>query len=398
MGFQVVNYYTKESKMNYSHFHEVIVVGGGPAGSVTANYLARFGFDVCLIEKKQFPREVLCGEFLSLEVSRVLNELNLFNEFLSLNPIAINKFKFVNDKGNEISSHFDFNAYALKRSIFDQLLLNNAFENGVRIYQPAVVNFIRREVDKYFVELTDQSRNNITIKADYVIAAYGKQNQLQNNSEKDRSNRESKFNAIKFHIPNQYLDNFPSDEIRIYTGRDIYCGINRVTEQHVTFCALSNIKDDKQSIRNRLIQMIISNKKLNNLFKTDFGKLFRDLPVYGTGNLILGKKKLTENGIFRIGDSAGIIAPFTGDGIGMALQSAKLLANLFKGQKRVGYQREILEKKYLYEWDKLFLNRIRFSILLQRLISSKLMNDISFEFLKSFPFLVPKLVGLTRGN
>ena len=109
--------------MSINYHHDVIIIGGGPAGSMAALYLSKYGLNTCIIEKKKFPQEVLCGEFLSGEVSKTLKELNLFESFLSLNPVKISKFKFINEQRTEISSEFYFPAYALKRSLFDHFLL-----------------------------------------------------------------------------------------------------------------------------------------------------------------------------------------------------------------------------------------------------------------------------------
>ena len=100
--------------------HEITIIGGGPSGSTAAIYLAEFGFDVCLIEKKNFPREILCGEFLSREIVNNLKELSLFSNFLNLKPNPISSFAMYDDK-NEISTQFDFQAFGLKRSAFDNL-------------------------------------------------------------------------------------------------------------------------------------------------------------------------------------------------------------------------------------------------------------------------------------
>src|SRR5574338_206608 len=98
---------------------DILIIGGGPAGSTTALYLSQLGFDITVIEKKIFPRETLCGEFLSKEVTDILNELNLFNDFLSLKPNKLISFFAVNDSGIELKSKLSFDAYAMKRSIFD---------------------------------------------------------------------------------------------------------------------------------------------------------------------------------------------------------------------------------------------------------------------------------------
>jgi menaquinone-9 beta-reductase len=79
--------------MNESRY-DIAIVGAGPAGSTAALYLARMNFRVCVIEKMPFPRETLCGEFLSREVTRILGDLHLNEGFLSLQPNPLTSFRF----------------------------------------------------------------------------------------------------------------------------------------------------------------------------------------------------------------------------------------------------------------------------------------------------------------
>ncbi|MCH8170509.1 MAG: NAD(P)/FAD-dependent oxidoreductase [Bacteroidetes bacterium] len=383
--------------MSINYHHDVIIIGGGPAGSMAALYLSKYGLNTCIIEKKKFPREVLCGEFLSGEVSKTLKELNLFESFLSLNPVKISKFKFINEKGTEISSEFYFPAYALKRSLFDHFLLKSAVNIGVKVYQPAEAKIFKREGDKFLVQIKVSDDQEIIINSDYVIAAYGKQNILDKKLNRSFVGSETELKAIKFNIPNNCISNFPADEIRIYTGEGIYCGLNRVSEQETTLSFIEKRINGEQSPRNRILNLINANRKLGKLFGKDFDKLLYKLPIYGTGNIFFGKKTIVENGIFMIGDAAGVIAPLTGDGVGMAVQSAKLISSLLAGQKNRKYTRKELENIYLSEWNKLFLNRIRIAIFIQKLIITKIMNNFSFMLVKSLPFILPKLIHATRG-
>ncbi|MEK6552371.1 MAG: FAD-dependent oxidoreductase, partial [Bacteroidota bacterium] len=94
--------------------YDAAIIGGGPAGSTAALYLNDLGFNVCLIEKKNFPRETLCGEFLSKEVIDSLKNLNLFDGFLKLNPNPITNFKFYNDSNDPIETKLKFPAYGIK--------------------------------------------------------------------------------------------------------------------------------------------------------------------------------------------------------------------------------------------------------------------------------------------
>jgi len=383
--------------MSLNDHYDVAIIGGGPAGSMAAIYLSRVGFDVCLIEKKKFPRDVLCGEFLSEEVTTILKELQLFEEFLALNPVLISRFKSVNESGTEIRSNLSFPAYALKRSLFDEFLMNKAINSGANVYQPAEADFIRREDNKFLVGIIKKNnKEDILVDVSNVIAAYGKQNGFDKKLKRDFITSSSGLNGIKFHIPNSSIKNFPPDEISIYTAENIYCGINTISENETTLCALEKRVNGESSPRNRILKLLESNKKFGNLFKPDFENTLNDLPVYGTGNIYFGRRNVVENHIFMIGDAAGVIAPLAGDGIGMAFQSAKLISSLLSDYKKGKYSGYQLEKTYVMEWNKLFLRRIRFALFVQNLVLRRFTNKISYSFSKIFPSIMPVLIKVTR--
>ena len=58
--------------------HDVLVIGGGPAGASTAHWLADAGHDVVVVEKKQFPREKTCGDGLTPRAVRQLDDMGLY--------------------------------------------------------------------------------------------------------------------------------------------------------------------------------------------------------------------------------------------------------------------------------------------------------------------------------
>jgi menaquinone-9 beta-reductase len=124
--------------MNIKKF-DIAVIGGGPSGSAAAMLLSEHGYSVALIEKKTFPREVLCGEFVSKEVIEFLKANLLYDEFLRLDPNPISSFRFIGSNGIDISSSLDFTGYGLKRSILDNFLLSKAIERGAKIFQPSEV-------------------------------------------------------------------------------------------------------------------------------------------------------------------------------------------------------------------------------------------------------------------
>ncbi len=378
--------------MNNNNF-DIIVIGGGPAGSSAAMFLSKKGYSVALIEKKVFPREVLCGEFISKEVNQFLEENSLFNDFLKLNPNPITSFRYSGSTDKEISSEFNFHAYALKRSKLDLFLLTKAGDKGAIIFQPAEVNEISRINEGYSVQLKIENQN-VNLFSKIVVAAYGKQNIFDKKLNRKCSMISSQLNGIKMHLDRDYFNNFSQHEIQIFTGSGIYCGLNAVDENTVTLCYLYDREKIRTTNTKMLQHLADENPKFKSLLKYDFSELFESVPVYGTGDIYFGTRELTDSGIFFLGDAAGVIAPLAGDGIGMAVQSAQLLAGILSK-----YNLDILKstEDYNREWRNKFSGRLKTARSIQSLIMNKTIEKIGLNFVSLFPFLLPKLITHTRG-
>jgi flavin-dependent dehydrogenase len=377
-------------------FTDILIIGGGPAGSTTALFLSQLGYDITIIEKKIFPREVLCGEFLSKEVTDIMKELNIYNDFLSLNPNKLNSFRAIDDSGIELKSNLNFNAYALKRSIFDSFLLEKANSRNVKIIQPAEVISVFRSNSVFVSEVIRENDNKIIIESKLVIAAYGKQNILDKKFGRNFVNKKFNLNGVKFHIPINLLDEKFDDEIRIYVDKELYCGMNKVNADEVTVCFLENRSQSKIPSRQKLIEAIKSNKNLKVIFSDDAIEYIKSANIYGTGNIFFGKREVTENGIIMVGDAAQVIAPLAGDGIGMAMESAKILFNVMKNFDLT--KTEKLYSEYNKYFNEAFSLRVKTAKLIQSIILNKTTRNISFSVADKFPSLLPYLIKFTRSN
>ncbi len=392
-----VNYInTKDDYFNkMTNKYDVAIIGGGPAGSSAALFLIEAGFNVCVIEKKKFPRETLCGEFLSHEVTGHLKRLDLYNDFLQLSPNIIRTVKFVNDNGKFAETDLNFTAYGLSRGKFDDFLLDAVKNKSAEVFQPFEVKEILKTGGGFLI-YADNKERSLEISADKIIAAYGKQNILDKKLFRGFVNNQSSLNGIKFHIDESFFNNLDKSVIQIFCGSGIYCGINAVEENKVTVCFLENKNHDEIKSKERLKNLINNNIQMRRLFKEGIEKVIDQSPLYGTGNIYFGKRELVQNGIFMIGDSAHVIAPLAGDGIGMAIENGWLIADVLHRQKILGLDEIQTQMLYESEWEKLFGKRIFAAKAIQNIILNNSLRKIGFGIIKYFPAFIPKLIRLTR--
>jgi flavin-dependent dehydrogenase len=375
---------------------DIIVIGGGPAGSMAALTLAQEGYSVCLLERRTFPRETLCGEFLSHEVVSIIRNFGLENEFLRLGPTPITKFALCPESGPIVSKPLGFTAYGLKRGAFDSLLLNAAKRKGVQVLQPAEAEEVVRHGDVFEVRyrLNDATR---TLHSNWCIGAYGKTSPLDKQLRRPFAGVRSNLNGIKFHVSSSALTGMNPDEIRIFAGPEMYCGVNCVNDRVATICFLEHRRGGDASPRTRLRELAAANRHFAGMVGREVLSAIDDAPIYGTGNIYFGARNVVEDGMFMVGDAARVISPLAGDGIGMALQSAQLLGTLFRERSRLGTDRRALEEMYRRQWEKSFNARLRAAAALQNILLSTPLRRFGTAFLLRSPSLLRIAISWTRG-
>jgi flavin-dependent dehydrogenase len=161
---------------------DVAIIGGGPAGSACATYLARAGLKVVLFERETFPRFRIGESLLPLNLP-ILDELGLTEE---MERRFIRKYaaNFSDRYGGRLARYpfakaINKNhpyAYQVERAEFDELLLDNARNNGATVYQPWAVREVLFEGDQAVglkAEAGDGSAR-LTVKCPMVVDASGR--------------------------------------------------------------------------------------------------------------------------------------------------------------------------------------------------------------------------------
>ena len=142
----------------------ITIVGGGLAGLTAAIHLSKIGLKVILIEKNEYPKHKVCGEYVSNEVLPYLNWLSI--NISELNPTQILKLDFSTADGKMIQCTLPLGGFGVSRYALDNFLYNKAIENGCEIVHDTV-NDIVFENDGFIISTS----NNKTITSSIVIGA-----------------------------------------------------------------------------------------------------------------------------------------------------------------------------------------------------------------------------------
>lgn len=191
----------RESPREIPAHTQVLIIGGGPAGSVAASLLAQEGVDAVVLEKERFPRYHI-GESLLLSLRQILEFIDADKKVLEHGFVKKYSAYFRVKQGVR-AGHVDFrkitkygHSYQVIRSEFDHLMLNHAREKGARVFEETEVKQIQFSEGRP-VSATFQAKDGATgtIRFDHVIDASGLKGLLSTRHFKNRRFQEF-FNNV----------------------------------------------------------------------------------------------------------------------------------------------------------------------------------------------------------
>lgn len=317
--------------------YDVIIVGGGPGGATTALYAQKLGLKVLLVDKKRFPRDKICGDAISGKSITYLEELGLIDEierspqqlvdsviFSSPNNKSAN-IRLVPTVFNGIST-----GYVCRRMVFDNILFQAAKKVVDTIEEFSVEDLLKSNGQVQGVigrQGGGEDGKSREITGKIVIGADG-------------------FNSVV----SRKLGLYEHDPDHLLVATRAYysgiSGLNHAIELHYVKDVLPGyfwifpLENGMANVGLGMIHSALKKKGVRlrhaHVAATEsptFRDRFKNAELLGDiqgWNLPVGSKRraVHGNGFVLIGDAAGLIDPFTGEGIGNAMCSGKIAAQV----------------------------------------------------------------------
>lgn len=311
----------------------VIVVGGGPAGSSTAFFLARQGVDVLVLDRARFPRDKTCSEYLSPQASRILASMDVLSEIESAGAAQLAGMRVHAPNGatihGEFSSDHGFKAYrdhgiALRRTLLDTILLERARSAGARVQEGIRVTDVMRDSRGTIigVKAIEEDGTPIEIESDLVVGADGLRSVVARRLGLLRPSRWPRRVALVAHFAGvEGAERFGE----MHVDREGYFGVAKVGDGIFNVAIVVPVARGAEIAADRaefFESWIAERPKIAEMFR----HAERIDEVRATGPFATAAKRAWVPGAALVGDAAEFFDPFTGEGIYTALRGGELLA------------------------------------------------------------------------
>ncbi|MSP85308.1 MAG: NAD(P)/FAD-dependent oxidoreductase [Flavobacteriaceae bacterium] len=366
---------------------EVLILGGGLAGLTAAIHLSKLGLQVMVIEKNGYPKHKVCGEYISNEVLPYFEWLGI--DILKINPTLITKLQFSTQNGTTITTELPLGGFGISRYALDFYLYNKAIANGCIFLQETVENVIFDND-----EFTITTSIGTILKSKIVIGAFGKRSAIDVKLNRNFILKKSHWLAVKAH----YTGDFPNDLVGLHNFNGGYCGVSKVENNAVNICYITNYETYKLYKNNEEFQKLVlsENQHLKILFEKSTLIFEKPLTI---GQISFDKKEAVKNHILMIGDTAGLIHPLCGNGMAMAIHSAKIASELVLNYYDCeSTSRATLEKEYVKQWKFNFEKRLKTGRFIANLLQQPRISSILMRILVQFPFLLLVIIKKTHGK
>jgi geranylgeranyl reductase family protein len=307
--------------------HDVVVVGAGPAGSATAALLAGAGLDVKLVDRAHFPRSKACAEYLTPGATAMLRKLGVLERLTAHAGCSLRGMELCAPSGGRYLVEYRAadeakRGLAIPRSELDLALLERARARGARVlegFQAADVLMEQGAVQGVIGR--DSAGRTVALRARLLVGADGARSVVANRLGLRRPARWPRRLGLATHLAGVP---WRTDYGEMHVGPRGYVGVAPVGKDVVSVGLVRSLPAARLGSAGTALASALA----------DYPELASRLergqpvePVRGVGPLACRVRACQGPGYALVGDAAGFLDPFTGEGIFRALRGAEILAN-----------------------------------------------------------------------
>lgn len=360
---------------------DIIVVGGGLAGSAAAISLQRGGKQVLLLEKELVAHHKVCGEFISYEAAYYLDALGI--NLGALGAHFIDNVCLISGE-KSVCSKLPFQAYSLSRFVLDEALLALAQLEGVEVSRGTTVTGMYKEEPGWCVTSSaGESR------AKTLFLATGKHD-IKGWSRPEGS--ENDLIGFKIHYQlNPDQAQALSGKVEVNLFKDGYAGLEPVECGMTNLCLVvkkSRFRDCGKNWDAFLKDLLTQTPHLANRLEGAITNWARPLTIYGIPYGFVFKARPGDpTELYRLGDQMAVIPSFAGDGMAIALHTAALAVSAYSKEDSFSYH---------IRAEKELSSQIHRTVWMRKLMSSPLGRNFLIYACRIMPHLLSFLVKQTR--
>ena len=365
---------------------QILIIGGGLAGLTSAIHLTKMGCKVIVIEKNSYPKHKVCGEYISNEVLPYFAWLQIHIE--ELKPTHIRNLQFSSETGRTIETPLPLGGFGISRFTLDEFLYQKALSQNCEIIEDQVNEVIFKDD---FFEVHLNSGKTLTSKV--VLGGFGKRSNLDVKMKRNFIEKKSPWLGVKSH----YQGEFDEKVVGLHNFKGGYCGVSKVENNLLNICYLTNFKSFKKykNIEEFQEKVVSQNPYLKNILQNSISVFEKPLTI---SQICFEKKKNIENHILMMGDTAGLIHPLCGNGMAMAIHSAKLASEQAIEFLTGKISRPEMEKNYSSNWNKNFKKRLWYGRILGSILEHSKLSETLTTLITYVPFLLPIIIKKTHGK
>jgi len=368
--------------------YDVIIIGGGLAGLTAALDLAKAGYTIAVFEKQPYPHHKVCGEYVSNEIVPYLTTLGI--SLNDSNSCAITNLQLSTTQGKSIEVSLPLGGKGISRYLFDDLLFQRARAIGVDLYFD-VVQHVNYVAECFTVVLAGGSKYQSKV----VIGAYGKRSPLDKQLNRKFIQQKSAWLGVKAHYK---LPDFPSNLVALHNFRGGYGGLSKTESGHVNFCYLVSYESfqKEKNIARFNANVVSKNPYLQQFLRSATPCFEKPLSI---AQISFHPKKAVEQHVLMCGDTAGLIHPLCGNGMAMAIHSAKMAAeHIHRFLSDQNYTRMHMERDYERAWNTEFKHRLYMGRQLQRLLLNEKLSAIGMQLATQSSWILRQMIKKTHGK